>query len=399
MKSNIWAAIYADDPYGNWAIPSYFCSSGNCTWSSYTSLGVCARCADLTSQLLRTCTSKPGIDPAGVTGCDVSLPNGFSLGGTEDSRYNLMAMNTSTSPLVYTNYSSPIAIVQSITAYDTFFVNASTPINASECALVPCVLSYDYSSVYELPGYAKNGFNGVAFNEYAAQIWDNYSFDTSQPFPNNGPVINAPVDGQGLSYTSYSIGHDAYLGLMYYIEALFNGFVSSDGNHSLFYNSDNRTQKVRASSEDAMQATYQAPTYCADVYGNVITDWNMCTLSMLSIGMTTIMRNSVFNLTTPLAVGQTYVNRSTIVVAWLWIFPLVVLWLMSLIVLIGTVLKTRRSGVRTWRGDPLALVFLNLGNQELQDMSGYGLTDEGLLKKAQSLQVQLHLTDNKAELS
>lgn len=177
MKANIWAAIYAADPYGSWSIPSYFCSTGNCTWEGYSSLGVCSRCSDLTSRLTKNCVPKPGIDPPGVTGCDVSLPNGFNLGGVEGSRYNLMAMNTSFQPLVYTNYTSPIAVVQSITAYDTFFVNSTTPINASECALVPCVLKYTNSTAYSSPVFKGVGYNGIFFLEYADTIWDSYNFD------------------------------------------------------------------------------------------------------------------------------------------------------------------------------------------------------------------------------
>jgi len=86
-------------------------------------------------------------------------------------------MNTSFQPLVYTNYTSPIAVVQSITAYDTFFVNSTTPINASECALVPCVLKYTNSTAYSSPVFKGVGYNGIFFLEYADTIWDSYNFD------------------------------------------------------------------------------------------------------------------------------------------------------------------------------------------------------------------------------
>lgn len=114
--------------------------------------------------------------------------------------------------------------------------------------------------------------------------------------------------------------------------------------------------------------------------------------------MTTVIRGDSFNFTSNSAVGLISVDRPTIIVAWLWIIPAGVLWLLSLVMLIGTTWKSRRSGVRIWRGNPLALVFLGLSSKELETVKEYGLTEKGLLKKAEALHVQLHFTDNQAQL-
>ena len=66
--------------------------------------------------------------------------------------------------------------------------------------------------------------------------------------------------------------------------------------------------------------------------------------------------------------------------------------------LIGTAWKTRRSGVKTWRGSPLALVFLGVGSQKLETVKEYGWTEEGLVKKADALRVQLRVEDTQAHL-
>ncbi|OCK75944.1 hypothetical protein K432DRAFT_158069 [Lepidopterella palustris CBS 459.81] len=397
MKSNIWAALYAVDPYANFATPSYFCSTGNCTWFEYSTLGVCARCSSLTSKLAKTCTPATGIDPPGVTGCDVSLPNGFSLGGDEKSRYNLMAMNTSFPPLVYTNYTSPIAIVQSITAYGTYFVNASTPINASECALVPCVLDYSVGISSQSQNNTAIGFNGESFFEDLDRVLDNYIFDGPQLSATNGPVINVPENDSRNGITHYNISGDAYLALKHYTEAVLTGFVRSPGNETLSFMSDNRTQNVPASSADAMQAIYQ-PCSTRDLYSNPVSDWNMCSINLLAQGMTKIIRDKDWNLTADSVIGITIVPLPKIEVGWLWIIPIIGLWLLALIVFIGTCVKTRRSRVKTWRGDPLALVFLGLGNEELERVKEHGLTEEGLSKKAEVLQVQLQFNDKQARL-
>src|SRR5438477_11989716 len=98
------------------------------------------------------------------------------------------------------------------------------------------------------------GSNEVYFQEYAKKIWDNYTIDSSLPFPQNGPTISVPVNASGNGPTQYSINPHAYLALKYYAEALLSGFVSTNGNDTLMYRSDGRTQNVRAGSEDAMQA-------------------------------------------------------------------------------------------------------------------------------------------------
>ena len=398
MKANIWAAIYATDPYGSWDIPSYFCSTGNCTWEGYSSLGVCSRCSDLTSKLTKNCVPRPGIDPPGVTGCDVSLPNGFNLGGVEGSRYNLMAMNTSFQPLVYTNYTTPIAVVQSITAYDTFFVNSTTPINASECALVPCVLKYAKSTTDSSPVLKGVGYNGVFYLEYVDTIWDSYNFDSSQQSPLNGPTINVPLNTSRNDPTNFSMDQGTYLGLKYYTNALLNGFVRGNvTTENLSFLSDNRTQNVTASPQDAMQAIYR-PCSSTDVFNNPVSDWAACAMTLLAGGMTKIIRDNSFDLTTNSAIGDTYVGQPVVTVSWVWIIPAVGLWLLSAITLMGTAWKTRRTRVKTWRGNPLALVFLSLGRKELEEVKQHGLTEDGLVKKAEALKVQLRFTDRQAEL-
>lgn len=395
MKANIWDAIYATDPYGSWNIPQYFCSTGNCTWEGYSSLGVCSRCSDLTSELTKHCVHKPEIDPPGVIGCDVSLPNGFSLGGVEGSRYNVMAMNTSFQPLVYNNYTSPIAVVQSITAYDAFFIDDTTSVNASECALFPCVLKYTNSTTNSNTALKAQGYNGIFFYEYAEIISDSYTFDSNQQSGLSEPTINVPLNTSRHDPTEFSMDEATYLGLKYYINALLNGFVRGDVTENLSFLSDNRTQNVTASSQDAMEAIYQ-PCQASDVYGNPVSDWAACAVTLLAIGMTKIIRDNSFNLIDS-AIGDTYDGQQMVIVNWIWIIPVVGLWLLSATVLIGTAWKTRCARVKAWRGNPLALLFLGLGSKELGEVKQHESTKGGLVKKAKALKVRLHFTDRQAK--
>jgi hypothetical protein len=127
---------------------------------SYSLLSVCSRCPDLTSELTKACARELGLDPGNFTGCSVSLPNEFNLGGAENYHMNIMAMSTSQKPLLYKNYTSPIALVQSITAGNTYFVTPGKHVNASECVLVPCVLKYLNATAITAPIHPLTGIMG-----------------------------------------------------------------------------------------------------------------------------------------------------------------------------------------------------------------------------------------------
>jgi hypothetical protein len=51
---------------------NFTCSSGNCTWPEYGSLGICSSCEDFSNKAQRTCT--PG-DEINTIYCDYSLPS------------------------------------------------------------------------------------------------------------------------------------------------------------------------------------------------------------------------------------------------------------------------------------------------------------------------------------
>lgn len=42
-------------------VPTYSCDTGNCTWIGYNTLGVGVHCADLTSDLVRTCSNETAL--------------------------------------------------------------------------------------------------------------------------------------------------------------------------------------------------------------------------------------------------------------------------------------------------------------------------------------------------
>lgn len=154
---------------------------------------------------------------------------------------------------------------------------------------------------------------------------------------------------------------------------------------------------MNADSADAMEAIYQ-PSFCLDVYANLMADWNMCFITMLSISITKIIRDNSFDLTVYTAAGTTYVNQATIIVDWIWIIPAGLFWPVSLTMLIGTAWKTHHSGVWAWRGSSWALVFLGFNSKGMETVGDYLWSEKDLENKAKEVQVRLHITDEQAEL-
>jgi hypothetical protein len=96
--------------------------------------------------------------------------------------------------------------------------------------------------------------------------------------------------------------------------------------------------------------------------------------------------------------GYTQYATSWVRVTWFWLFVPVLLWLLSLTILIGTAIKTRRAGVRTWRTNPLPMVFLEMSDEQRRQVEDHDMTEQGLAQKAKALKVKLHLDNNQVRL-
>jgi hypothetical protein len=395
MKANIWAGLFATDPFGDWSIPNYYCTSGNCTWSEHSSLGICSKCADISSKLNKTCNAHAS-DLNNATGCDVALPNGFNLGGPEGSRRNLLAASTDYSPLVYNNYSRPLSIIQVIAAYNTLFVNTSTHINATECVLTPCVINYNISYLWTSPTSRVDGFFGIPFWEIVESTNDNYSFSTSAP-PWNGPTLQIGADDN--QRINYQMSQPSYSTLSYYLQALFNGYVITNGT-SVSYQSDNKTRPVPGDAADAMQALYAPIESCSDIFFNPIYDPASCTIQWGAWAMTTVIRNTYWQdlgLNTYFTAGETYLPLQLVRVSWPWIIPIGLLWMFCVILSVYTMWKIRRVGIHGMALNPLTFLFLNLEDNGDPIPPWWHSGDE-MKKVAAQLPVRLKVTDRKASL-
>jgi hypothetical protein len=397
MKSSIWEGIFYTDIYASFQRASYYCSTGNCEWNDYSSLGVCSKCADVSSKLIKSCTPK-AMDLNNATGCDISLPNGFALGGLEGARNHIMAVSTTHKPIVYNNYTNPLVTIQVIASYDTFFVNATTPINATECVLTPCMINYMESFSEHSGEDAELGFNGPNFLERVDSTYDNYTYGVGT-YPWNGTTIENNADTSRPS--AYQVSYPAFTAMVNYLESIFNGYVLTYDGRSWVYSGDNITRAVFSNPADAMHALHSPVGICYDPFLNAIYDPAACSIQMAALGMTMSIRNNLFSpidFNTNFAIGQTYTDTQIILVAWHWIIPVAAIWLLCVILSAVTIWKAQRKAVGMGM-NPLTYLFLNLEDDPTMPQARqWWRSDDETKKLADKLQVQLQLKDQRMTL-
>ena len=356
----------------------------------------------------------------GFGGYRYSLHNGFYL----DSRQELGAytdaistMNddndgTGVQPLVYANYTNPIARMWSIFADSsdvdqyTTGITLKTRMYATECILVPCVQVYSSTL----------GGNGVttSFKERMVAEYDAYKHNGSSEadFTLTGDPVNST--GYWLAPSNDKIGNGTYhmpvasqIQLTNFLANTITGMAGSEGYLNSAANSGSLFMQFVFTADPAKTCNKALHS------GNWESLRFQCAIENIARAITVKIRNiastSIFGPngspkdgfeTSPLsALGTTMVSKTYISVTWYWLILPIVLWILAVIMFVGTVWKTRKAGVRTWRTSTLAPLFLGLGigDEQKQKVENLPITADGLQKKAEEIKVRLHLTEQDAK--
>ncbi|KAM0263726.1 hypothetical protein ACHAQJ_001040 [Trichoderma viride] len=385
LKANVYNAILNPESSQVWAQPQYVCNTGNCTWEPVASIGICPFCSDISTDLSMSCKSSeiPETDQ-NYQNCTVSLPHGFAAwfvdGGLNGSPMIIgnSVQNNNVNALVYKNHTLPV--IQGILALlnDTnqgliMGLTKETHFIATECALAPCVRSVQASvrrSIY-------NESTPIYWFELANTTADSNSVWNVTINPPWGPDLGVQ-EGQ-----SFGISFEALDALSAYISTIFSGNVRilSDD------------QDFDAWSADILQAIY---------YG----DFANCDNPLDKVGcavnnVAKAMSKSFWD--TPyinygidgahMAIGETFVSLTFVQIRWWWLAFPVAIWVLSVVTLLGTVWKTRRAQVQTWRNSQLPLVFLHL-HEDHEAAGSYDVSNAGFSTKAKKLRVKLYAPED-----
>lgn len=99
-----------------------------------------------------------------------------------------------------------------------------------------------------------------------------------------------------------------------------------------------------------------------------------------------------------MATGETFVNLTFVRINWGWLAFPVAIWVLSVATLLGTVWKTRRAQVHTWRNSPFPLVFLDC-HEDNEDAGSYDISNTSLSTRAKKFRVKLHMPDDKIHVT
>jgi len=415
----------------DWRIPIYYCSTNQCRWRPTPSVAIVSHCTDITAKLTKNCTYDPLRDKDSADpGCDYVLENGFSLGGTNRSRTRLGTIttlaNSSFSPIVYKDGGPNIAIIQSIVANVSewdwiehkLHVNKAVPMVASECILAPTVFVFEASINYTK--HANGGQSDGKWHEIG------YRTNASTSLTESGDVLLKPKrnDTAGIGENDvFSMGADTYRAFRNYFSWILPGAMESEDGEIPTFTSEH-------ANVDVPMAILNNPWNCT-LDGEIFHDIMACTTTSIMEGINTAirsvplyrnisesedqnseeppsesdqedeMRGNKTLLKPPadmVAYGTTVEDVPFVAVEWLWIFLPILLWSMSTTFIFGVMLRTRRAGVQTWRTNPLAVVFLDVGDQEREHVRAHELTEDGLYKRAEHLRVKLKVEDREAVL-
>lgn len=310
MKAAIYNGLFDIQDKAELGI-THTCSSGNCTWSTFSSLAVCTRCVNITSYVEKSCNQ---------TGCyKLSLSNGPTLSGPGGQ---INSSLTNISPSLRDIYASVVQFTSLISKR----VDNSDENLATECAIWYCVQNYTAS------------VEGGKPSQRVLSSWRNDSAQLS--------------DLSDLHYDPpSSIINDPEISGIFKVELLaaraMNSFMSE-----IFTGSGGSNTSGPAFSSDVIQALYSTDNVTARVKN-------------LAISMTNNIREQNNSVSAP-AKGTTWKTETYVHVRWRWfIFPSALL-VLSLLFLLGEIVETASRKVMVWKSNNLALLFHGR-ELELQD--------------------------------
>ncbi|KAI1136083.1 hypothetical protein F5Y05DRAFT_123476 [Hypoxylon sp. FL0543] len=326
------------------------CSTANCAWPPFPTLGVCGNC---TESLFRTTCDFHN-------GCTYAMPSGTSVSnqGGPASEITFTVAPSGGSINVFNSNSQAF-----FSAFDILSVSQTplaTMVRAHECLLWFCLQSFNITVT-----------NGVQSSTMIA----NWSKTNSSPGTNTHfddfTFVDIPPALYVKDQTRYTVPGDSIHALKSFMDTLTVG------------NASNIAGAVSYSS-DWIEAMHNATTD--------LDDW----VARLAASMTNDIRqsgsvdtNNIFEYS-----GTAYVMASHVRVNWYFVFYPLTLMALAFCYLAQTVWRTARDQVCAWKGDSLPMLFCNV-EQNIQAQVRDGMdVPEGLKARVGGTEVELVRQDD-----
>lgn len=325
--------------YQNITAPTAQCSTGNCTWPTIPSLGVCGTCTDVTSEIVYTCTSVDNefSDGGQYNNCTYTITEGHGVDGeaysfwmTDVSQWT--GDHSGELAFAVTHYTSSHYNESKYLYLDTWLiVNATgTSPNAVTCGLWFCVQAYDIKVVngiqtqQSIGNWSETNYNGT---DGLTGGWINFT--------------NVPADMQR---------GDDYAVLNEVLYAFDQNPIFAGAN--VTYGLD----------------TYEY-AYSSDIVRSLMSVTNYHSwIDLFALGMANNVR-AWSGISTPAHVyaGQAFTSVTYVHVRWPWLaFPAAMVTA-SIAFLVACIWQTKRLRVQAYKSDALALLLatLDVGDEHM----------------------------------
>ncbi|EHK44810.1 hypothetical protein TRIATDRAFT_39771 [Trichoderma atroviride IMI 206040] len=376
LTSAPYLAFYS--PPGTNFTATAHCSTGNCTWSSYQTLGVCNTCKNLTSQLKR---KKLRIIPDNLkdeayTTDTYTLPNGFGLTGIQPGamdnqvdfyfRNGILNVSTTSTPeewdsVAFSNNGSIMLDILAVAAApgtipeqpdqtkteDKMTGSLYAAPVAYECMLQFCVRTMNATFV-----------NGT-LHETVVSTWTN---ETQGIVPDNGHYIFRPPN----SSDEFRVLGETKDSMVPWLNYLLVGSAYSSTLDTL----------TSASSSDLMRIVHTAMNTSETGFQDLMDNFaNSMSLSLRSAAYQPAPTH-----------GDAFSPVSHAVVTWEWLILPAFELIASLVFLVLVTLRTRKAGLIPWTNNILAVFYH--GFDQRPSMSGVDDSESALEEESHGLLVQ-----------
>ncbi|KAF7185907.1 hypothetical protein HII31_12780, partial [Pseudocercospora fuligena] len=401
---------------------NFECKTGNCTWTEFSSLGVCSSCTNVSSQLERNCTleeTRSGIRPLYTKRCMYTTPFGSKLGVNYVADYIAVSMHSgtftiwnSTSPnfgnLTYdantvTNLPSLAKLSSIKLPQDWFEKNCSRFYTTPTCE-PPTPEAYDCELSWCVKTYAANSvINGTLHDTPTRETPIELPFEPSRDYPktsNQTAYENNTVTSANETQT-WSVSGIG-VGIIYgkpalRLAAFPKGRTPAGIDMCVSYNDKTNypdatwinyadSQHIQQSLETLFnqelenQDTSSLGQVLYSVYGGNFSK----IMSAVATGMTNAVRQGPNG---TIAHGDVVSEITVIKVNWPWLTYPAALVLLTILFFVATIAFSSENSQIVWKSSSLAILFHGLGgwSEDALDVGKLSTMDKAASQMAASL--------------
>lgn len=391
------------------------CGSGNCTWESYQTLGICNTCKDLSSELTRRIEQSVPFEgnPYNYTTYHYTLPNGFGISGRQPESSDPIVnaiLNVTTTRTKYDLFTpeplDSIAFKDDVYGsklLSVFAVGAqpgTVPTEPEEDWMATMVgklyappVAFECLFQFCVRNMRANFTNGTLFETEISNLTDQRQSKPSSY--NNNKTSYESIETISLQYpgsatqsetrTLFTVSNSAVRRLRQWLQRIMDGNVMAYGLTQEEWRLNRENFYSQALVQPIYTAMNQSTTGFPDLMANLA---NSLTLNLRALP------------NQPLIQGKSTITTSQAVVTWSWLLLPLFELVGSLVFLTIVMIKTRSTGLVPWTNNVLAYFFHGLderpfGGHVRESQHAMQAEAKDLLLEFQSNQHGSHLVVSK----